>query len=256
MALKLNLPNEYIRIDGHKIPFYSERYGRNTEQMPRLRADGRVPMNIAQLMQRRLDVGNSDSKVKTAWMDNYFDTDDGVAYHPETKDWLIDLDSETLRGIHPNPKKLSNGAWLLGKDKDEAFAIYEQIKNKPTSALIEAKYLRNVNKQMSRKDVKADPVWKVLARDQGLLNDYTDYIFGEGKQRFNYDAAMGVFPDSAGDQPKMGAWCVGRLVYRSDACGGDVLDDDLGRLVGIAPEALSVPDKGASNVQRYTMEDL
>ena len=57
MALKLNATREA----------YQEFYGRNVEQMPKLVADGRVPMNVSQLMQRRLDVRNSDKAVKNCF---------------------------------------------------------------------------------------------------------------------------------------------------------------------------------------------
>ncbi len=42
---------------------------------------------------------------------------------------------------------------------------------------------------------------------------------------------------------EMRTWYVNRLRDRSDALGGDLLVNDLGRFVGIAPEALSVADK-------------
>src|SRR3989344_2825235 len=86
MAIKLNATPEA----------YKEFYGRNTEQMPKLVAEGRVPMNASQLMQRRLVYRNGPAKVKTAWMDNYFDTGDAVVYHPNG-DVKIVLDSQTLR---------------------------------------------------------------------------------------------------------------------------------------------------------------
>ena len=54
---------------------------------------------------------------------------------------------------------------------------------------------------------------------------------------------MGIYPSSASDDVKMRAWYVGRLEFRSNAYGRYGLDDDIGRLVGIAPEALSAPDK-------------
>ena len=64
---------------------------------------------------------------------------------------------------------------------------------------------------------------------------------------------MGVYPSFAkGGSPEMRVWCVYRLEYGSVAGGGK--NDDLGRdgrLLGIAPEALSVSGKGA-----YTMADL
>jgi len=83
MALKLNATPEA----------YKEFYGRNVEQMPKLIAEGRVPMNASQLMQRRLDYRNGPAEVKTAWMDNYFDTGDAVVYHPNG-DVKIVLDSQ------------------------------------------------------------------------------------------------------------------------------------------------------------------
>ncbi|PIZ82968.1 hypothetical protein COX97_02135 [Candidatus Pacearchaeota archaeon CG_4_10_14_0_2_um_filter_05_32_18] len=67
---------------------------------------------------------------------------------------------------------------------------------------------------------------------------------------------MGVYPDSAGDNPKLRAWFVYGLEYGSDAFGRNNLDNDCGRFVGIAPEALSAPGKGASNIKAYTMADL
>ena len=90
-----------------------------------------------------------------------------------------------------------------------------------------------------------------------MLNDYADYIFAEGKERFSYDTAMGVYPDSAGNDVKMRTCFVGRLGSRSDAYGRNDLNfSGGGRLVGIAPEVFSAPDKGASNIKSYTMTDL
>ena len=240
MALKLNATREA----------YQEFYGRNVDQMPKLIADGRVPMNTAQLMQRRLDVRNSDAKVKSAYMDNYFDTGDAVVYHPDGRVKIV-LDSQTLREMTPDTQRVG-GALLLTEDVYNALEGEEFKKGK----------LGKVNEWLSREDVKAHPVWRVLARDQGLLKDYTDHIFGEYQAGFAKGTpledvrAMGVFSDSAGDQPKMRACCVDWLEDGSSADGGGGLDDDYGRLVGIAPEALSAPGKGASNIKAYTMADL
>ena len=235
MAIKLNATPEA----------YKEFYGRNVEQMPKLVAEGRVPMNASQLMQRRLDYRNGPAEVKTAWMDNYFDTGDAVVYHPNG-DVKIVLDSQTLREMTPESQR-NGGALVLGED------VYKALQGE----VFKKGKLGKVNDSMSREDVKAHPVWKVLARDQALLNDYADLIFAEGKERFGYDTAMGVYPTSCGgDKPEMRAWYVMRLVYRSDAnCWYD-LDLDYGRLVGIAPEALGAPGKGASNIRAYSMADV
>ncbi len=210
MALKLNATREA----------YQEFYGRNTEQMPKMIADGRVPMNVAQLMQKRLDVRNSDEKIKSFYMDNYFDTGDAVVYHPDGRVKMV-LDSQTLRDMTPESPR-DSGALILGEDVYNALQGEEFKKGK----------LGEVNEALSKADVKDHPVWKALARDQGLLNDYVDYIFAEGKQRFGYDTAMGVYLDSASDKPKLRAWCVYGLEDRSDANGWDGLDYDYGRFLG------------------------
>ena len=234
MALKLNATREA----------YQEFYGQNVKQMPKLIADGRVPMNVSQLMQRRLDVRNSDKAVKGSYMDNYFDTGDAVVYHPDGRVKIV-LDSQTLREMTPESQR-SNGALILTSEVYDTLQGEEFKKGK----------LGKTESPFSREDVKAHPVWKVLARDQGLLNDYADYIFAEGKERFKYDTAMGVYPDSAGNDVKMRAWVVGGLEDRSCANGRLYLDYGGGRFVGIAPEALSAPGKGASDIKSYTMADL
>ena len=231
MALKLNTSREA----------YKEFYGRNTEQMPKLIADGRVPMSVAGLMQRRLDVRNSDSDVKSSYMDNWFDTGDAVVYHPDGRVKIV-LDSQTLRDMTPESPR-NGGALILTAENYDALQGEEFKKGK----------LGKTGDWLSRADVKSHPVWKVLARDQALLNDYTDYIFTEGK----HNTAMGIFPSSAnGETSEMRAWYVSRLGGGSGADGRNDLDGGDGRLLGIAPEALSAPGKGASNIKAYTMADL
>lgn len=212
MALKLNATREA----------YREFYGRNTEQMPKLIADGRVPMNVAQLMQRRLDVRNSNSDIKSSYLNNWFDTGDAVVYHPDGRVKIV-LDSEDLRNITPD-SKLRSGALILTED------IYNNLQGEE----FKKGKLGKINEWLSREAVKFHPVWKVLARDQGLLNDYADLIFAEG----NHDKAMGIFPSSAqGRTPELRAWYVDRLEYMSLASGGVGLDYDDGRFVGIVPDS-------------------
>ncbi len=227
MALKLNAIPEAYKA------FPKKGTAQNVEQMPKLIAEGRVPINVAQLMQRRLDVRNGPAKVKTNWMDNYFDMGDAVVYHPDGRIKIV-LDSQTLREMTPKSQR-NRGALVLTED------IYNIL---PGEELKKGK-LGKTGGWMSKADVKAYPVWKVLAREQALLDDYTDFIFAEGNQRFKYDTAMGVYLGSCnGKTPEMRAWCVDWLVSGSVAIGRNDLDDDDGRLVGLAPEALSAPGQG------------
>lgn len=235
---------------------YKEFYGSNLEQMPKLIAECRSPMNVSQLMQRRLDFRNGPQDVKTAWMDNYFDTGDAVVYHPDGS-LLIIPDSLSLREMNPQ-SQLRNRVLLLDKDKDMALALYNHLKNCDGVLELKKGKVGKTETALTREEAKASPVWKALARDKSLLADYVDFIFAEGKQRFNYDNAMGVYMGSCGgDAPEMRAFCVDGLDLRSLVCGRVDLVNDIGRLVGVAPEALGgASAKGVSAVQRYTMADL
>lgn len=236
MGLKLNAPREA----------YQEFYGSNLAQMPKLVADGRVPMNVSQLMQQRLNFRNGPQDVKTAWIDNYFDSGDAVVYHPNG-DVKVVFDSQTLREMNPQ-SALANGALVLNED------VYKALQGE----VFKKGKLGEVNTDLTRAEAKAHPVWQLLARDKALLADYVDFIFARAKERFNYDVNMGVYPAlCGGDAPEMRAFYVNRLDDRSRFDGGDYVYGGDGRLVGVAPEALGgASAKGASAVQRYTMADL
>lgn len=217
MAINLNLTGEAFR----------DFYGRNVVQMPKLIADNRVPMNIAQLMQRRLELRNSNNlEVKSYWTHNYFDTGDSVIYHPDGR-VKIDLDSQKLKDMTSESNR-KDGALILTEDTYKVLEGVEFKKGK----------LGKVNESLTLADAKSHPIWKVLARNQVLLNDYADYIFTDGKQRFGYDIAMGIYLDSDLDSPNMMAWFVSGIGYKSNAFGGYNLDY-VGRFVGIAPDLIN-----------------
>ena len=104
---KYNLPHEEIK----RFEIYK---GRNVDAMPKLLADGRIPMNVSQLMQRRLDLRNDDTGVKDFYIDNYFDTGDAVVYHPDDRVKIV-LDSQHLRDMTPESPR-NGGALILGED--------------------------------------------------------------------------------------------------------------------------------------------
>ncbi len=235
---KYNLANEEVK----KFEVYN---GRNIEQMPRLVADGRVPMNTAQLMQRRLELASDESGVKGFYMNKYFDTGDAVVYHP-SGNFKVVRDSQHLREMTPETP-MRNGALIFGNDAYKALDV-EEFKE------------GQFGKALSRADAKVHPVWRELAGgDQGLLNDYVDFIFSEYQARFRKSASiddlnlMDVYRGRAsGDTPEMRAWYVCGLGGRSDANGRIVLDGGSGRLLGIAPEA----QNATKDIKGYTLADL
>lgn len=199
---------------------YQEFYGRNVEQMPKLIAEGRVPISVAGIMAQRLNSGKED------WKDNYFDSGDAIAYHPDGKFKII-LDSHSLREINAE-SKLKNGALVL------ADGLYESLQGQ--------EFTRKdlvLGKDMSAADVKAHPVWQLVARDGNLLNEYADKMFAEMKQRFDYTENMGFYVADANKTPTLRALYASWLESGSRLRGNDNLESGYGRLVGVAPEALS-----------------
>ncbi|MEK6947301.1 MAG: hypothetical protein AABX32_06865 [Nanoarchaeota archaeon] len=230
MALQLN----------EQVAPYHEFYGRNTEQMPLLVRSGRVPMSVAGLMDRRLEVRDTkySPEVRAAWHDNYFDTGDGILYHPDGKIKIVP-DAQVMRGIS-SQSKLSDGALVSPAGAYEAAQGAEFTKED----------LRKIIKDsLTREGAKANPVWQALARDQNRLNAYVDFVFDEAQRRFSYDRNMGIYVGSAQKEP------TGRLVYvnglelRSNADGRSHLGINNGRLVGVAPEA-----RVAQNAAAQTLE--
>lgn len=198
-------------------------------QMPLLIADNRVPLSVANLIERRLNAGRS----APVWKDNYFDTGDGIAYDAGGKKFKIVLDSQDLRKVTPE-SKLKSGALILADGVYETLNGQEFAKS-DLDGLLE--------KDLTADAVKSHPVWKALARDDALLNEYTDKMFAEMKQRFQYNDAMCLYRASGEKVPTLRVACVGGLEGRSRFLGWYGLDVDGRRVVGVAPEALNAPGK-------------
>lgn len=220
MALNLNEPTEKPN---------KEFYGRNVDQMPLLVAEGRVPMSVAGLMNKRLHYERQD------WRDNYFDTGDGVAYHPDGKRFKVVLDAQPLREM-TGESQLNAGALVLTD------GVYESLEGQEFTR----KELEKITgRNLSPDEVKAHPVWQALARgDNDLLQAYTDATFAEMGERWSYEDGMGVYLGDAQKSPIMRSWFVNWLSLGSNASGGSDLGNASGRLVGVAPEA-----QGASTVK-------
>jgi len=200
---------------------YKEFSGKNVDQMPKLLADARVPLSMAGLLEAKLKYG----KDFPAWMNNYFDTGDAIVYHPDGR-IKIDTDSENLRRINPKSQVI-NGALIIDD------GVYNTIQGQE---FMKSEIEKYTGKALSKKEVKSNPLWRALVNDQNLLNEATDFIFSEAKDRFDYDKNMGLYLGSASNVPKLRAWCIGRLDDRSYAYGGLNLGLGIGRFVGVSTE--------------------
>jgi len=231
----INLKDDYDFVGGLKLNETREPYkvfcGSRLDQMRRLIADDRVPMNTAQLMQRRLDVGNSgDDRLKSTYMDSLIGTGDIIAYHPDGRVKIV-LDSQALR----NRTDLKTYERLSSFGEDEYNALEgEEFKEG---------MFQHAYRMMSKQDVKAHPVWRILSRDQKLLDDYTNYIFSEAKEKFGYDTAMGVHlalnSKVRGSWPEMNSWSLSEIRDASYITGYESPTLNEGFFIGIASEALN-----------------
>ena len=208
-------------------------YGRNIDKMPELIAKGMAPLSAAGLMQRRLQSQYGSESVRNSLMNNYFDTGDGIVYHPDGSKMIIVPDARPLREINPK-SQLVNGALVLED------GMYEKLRSQGHE-FTRKDIQKYVGEALTSKEAKSNPLWQALARDPKLLNEYVDLIFAQAKQQFDYDKNMGVYVRDASDVSKDSAtlrpWCVGGLRDWSNAVGRSDLDDSDGRLVGVAPEA-------------------
>ena len=199
-----------LQLNEQVVP-YREFYGRNTEQMPLLIADGRLPLSVSGFMHRRLEVRGAkySSKVRSAWHDNYFDTGDALLNHPDGK---IKIVPDALRDISPE-SKLSNGALVMPT------GLYEYLDGQEFTKEDLRKYVKDY---FTRVEAKQNPLWQALARDKNLLNDYADFVFDETKTRFGYDQNMGLYIPSFQKEPTARLWYVDWREYWSSAYGGVV----------------------------------
>ncbi len=211
-----------LKLDDVVVP-HDEYPGRNIDQMPLLVKDNRVPISVAGLMQRRLEVlkPGFSQEVRDNWWNSYFDTGDAPAYHPDGRVKVV-LDADDLRTMNSQSALLKDGL-LLPEGR------YENLSGLELTAGEIKKYGRLMNREQARED----PVWTFLARDTGLLVAYVDSVFYLAKQRYGYDEAMGIYFGQTQEKPIMRLWCVSDLDCRSSVDGDVSLVPSCGRLVGV-----------------------
>ncbi len=233
---------------------YKEFYGKIFQEMPKIIKEGRVPMNVSQLMKRRLEVQDGPAEVKTAWINNSFTTSDVIIYHPNG-DVKIVLDSERLREII-----------IENQQNRYNLTIKEEIYQELSGEVFRRKGLQKIHDSLSVGDAKSHPIWKILARDQTLLDEYVDFIFAGAKERVSFSSAMSVDIGFLGDgyiredKPEIRGWTIARLCDGSYSSGTDTFNSDYHRLIGIDPflENLKNRNYSSEEVQeaKKQLEDL
>ena len=209
------------------IENYKEFYGEIIYQMPKLIAEGRIPLSVYGLMEARLAASTGFNAVRSSWLDYSFETGDGIVYHPDGKVKLVH-DASPLREL-TSESKLSEGALILPE------GIYEELEGQK---LTKTQVKKNTENYLSKKRILNNPFWQFFAReDSDLLKEYAKLVSGYTKASEN----MAVFSRFSQDVPTMRFWSVQSLrSCRSFAIGNDLGRDSLctynDRLVGVRAE--------------------
>ena len=242
MTLEPNTPLEKIEV----FKIYE---GENVKRMPDLIGDGRVPMNFARIMRRRLDVLDSafPENVRDWWWTNTVYSGDGARRSPDGK-LKIAYDSATLRGINPG-SALSGGVLTLTPEQyaagDGPEFTSEQVA-KYTGRFHDGVEFRTGERAFFNLAMQNPIYVDGLARgDRQLAREYAQAVFTLGKQRFRYDEALGIYAPHVQNRHVELLWYAGPLGTddRCSARGDIVLDNYYGLLVGEAPEASAARDQ-------------
>lgn len=193
---------------------YKEFYGKNTEKMELLIKDNRIPLNMKDIIERRLNSEQED------WKNNYFDTCDAlVQFNGKIK---IIRNCKILKQISSRTS-LENGRIKITESQ------YKKLKGKEFK-ISELK----LNNYLTKEEAKSHPIWKYLL--ENYLNKYVDLVFNK---RSGENMALWINQEEL----ILRAWYVCRLEYRSYANGRYNLDIDYGRLVGVATELQELKDE-------------
>ena len=234
---------------------YTDFNGIIKKQMPLLLADNRYPMFITELFEQRL---------QGRGLGRYLDAGDLIAYNgpksdkqevkiilTATRRGLTDVGRFALGLINPQ-STFANGAVNLaeavGSDGKKVTNAYDALTGNGVITLTRKDFgiidapitlEQFLNHKGWRVAVRhPDEVPKEFAEDFECAKEYASrVVFSRDKN------AMGMHLASGEKVPTLRAACVGWLGYGSRLCGGFRLGYGDGRLVGVAPEALNVPDR-------------
>ena len=216
---------KFAKQDGSQIsiPVYE---GRTINQMPKLIEAGQTPMSVKDIMEQRVNAWNSDDKdLAEQWGTNYFDSGDGIMYHPDGRIKVVP-NSKTLRNVNSNTPLKWYGSQVL---QNETFDNSDGIE-------FTREQIGEFGNQYLRKEqVIKNPIWLALAQDdKKLLNEYVGQVYS----RIYDTKLMKVWISE--EKPDFEAerfWCLGGLGGYSNVDGdySGHLDYYSGRLVGVAP---------------------
>lgn len=223
---------------------YSQYFGRLSVRLPQILSAGRIPMNSSQLMQRRLEIQGNIKSVGDFWLD-YINTSDVGVYNPNGDLKLVHT-TDNSGSLTSSGKILMPLVSLKHPKSVETIVLNEDIYKEIEGEVLKKGTFKTVSQKylLSRKNAKNDPIWRFLARNQSLLNEYTDFVFNGSKYYGKLDNAMGsCFYDEDGDDFKMTLLSLGNLFLDKSSAGINFSEwnSPFGNLIGISPKYFNKP---------------
>ena len=170
------------REDEGKVKIEKLFEGTYREQMPLLVAQGYQPLTIEEIMERRVKAIKTNEE-KDFWLNNYFDTPDGIAYSPNGN-ILVVRNSDLLIVINQDTRLTKTVALPLDQEQ------YKELRRSNQGFTREELEKAGINKWLKPDQVKSHPLWQALSNNQELLDEYTELISREAKEQFNYGEIM------------------------------------------------------------------
>jgi len=241
---ELNRPNETVDV-------YRRFDGRNTEQMQKLVADDRTPMNVLDVWERRIDVDRDPTPIRTAWQDQYFDTGDGLGYNMDGELKVV-RDAQPLRSMTAQ-STLRSGALILtpktyAAQQGLVFSNAERREFNLYATSSPVHLTENEAQQGTSAQARALRYLLRADEDAKRAEQVIAGTFRIAKDRYELTEIAGFYVTPAPtESPEMRAWFVGSIYGWSVLIGDIDLDFDIGRLVGVAPKAPARQKSGAAS---------
>lgn len=215
------------------VKFYSpiELYkGRVIEQLPRLLKDGRIPVPLRYVWQQRLEEFQPNPKIREWYRisdvftgDLCLRNDQGdlkiMVYRPGVND-------KQYFGLL---RRITATVPLL----DGALELRNEYSSIDAPEIVKWRMI-NLNRDLSEEEaIEKEELQILLNKDISLIRKHHRLTM----ELSEAEAGCGVYLHPA-HVTSLRLWVAGSVNYNGNVVGGNNLDDDSGRLVGVAPEAL------------------